>query len=316
MVETLNNSSNTEPRTVRVWRFLDGKPGHEKQTLGLTEALSDSVTVVVRDFDVRMPGTWCSEIKARLQKRRGIHDRPDLIVGAGHATHWPMLMTRIFCGGRTVLLMSPSLPVRFFDLVFVPRHDHRREAVNLIETLGVIGPMKPTEKDPGAGLILLGGANRHFEWRDERVLQQVQSLIRENPEISWTIFDSRRTPESMMKILTALADVEYMNWRDIASDSLASRLSSATQVWVTADSVSMLYEALTAGAVVGVIELPLKRPERSNKLTRGLVDLRETNRIQLFNEGPRLIMHHDVPEAMSEGRRCADIVLERLFFVA
>ena len=120
----------------------------------------------------------------------------------------------------------------------------------------------------------------------------------------------------MMETLTALDDVECISWRDVTSDSLASRLSAAAQVWVTADSVSMLYEALTAGAVVGVIELPLKRPERSNKLTRGLVDLRETNRIQLFTEGPRLIMHHDVPEGLSEGRRCADIVLERLFFVA
>ena len=120
----------------------------------------------------------------------------------------------------------------------------------------------------------------------------------------------------MMETLTALADVEYMGWRDVTSDSLASRLSSATQVWVTADSVSMLYEALTAGAVVGVIELPLKRPKRLNKLTRGLLDLREDNQIHLFHESPRLTMNHDARAAMSESRRCADIVLERLFFVA
>ncbi|MCS5567604.1 MAG: mitochondrial fission ELM1 family protein [Pseudomonadales bacterium] len=316
MAETLNNSSNADPRTLRIWRFVDGKSGHEKQTLGLTEALSDSVTVVVQDFDVRTPSTWCAEIKARLQKRRGTHCGPDLIIGAGHATHWPMLMTRLFCGGRTVLLMSPSLPTRFFDLVFVPRHDRRREANNQIETVGVIGPTQQAEKDPRAGLILVGGVNRHFEWRDEKVLQQIQTLIRENPEVSWAIFDSRRTPESMMDTLTAIAEVEYMSWRDVTSDSLTSRLSSATQVWVTADSVSMLYEALTAGAVVGVIELPLMRPKRPNKLTRGLMDLREDNQIHLFHESPRLTMNHDARAAMSESRRCADIVLERLFIVA
>ena len=120
----------------------------------------------------------------------------------------------------------------------------------------------------------------------------------------------------MMETLTALDDVECISWRDVTSDSLASRLSSATQVWVTADSVSMLYEALTAGAVVGVIELPLMRPKRPNKLTRGLMDLREDNQIHLFHESPRLTMNHDARAAMSESRRCADIVLERLFIVA
>ena len=83
---------------------------------------------------------------------------------------------------------------------------------------------------------------------------------------------------------------------------------------MTADSVSMLYEALSAGASVGVIELPLKQPKRSNKLARGLLQLRESGQIHLSHEGPRMIVKTE--PRTTESRRCADIVLERLFFIA
>jgi len=316
MAEQLTGTSNSSPRTLRVWRFVDGKLGHEKQTLGLTQALAEKIAVDVRDFDVRTSNTWGAEIKARLQKRTHAHCRPDLIVGAGHATHWPMLMTRLFCGGRTVLLMSPSLPAGLFDLVFAPHHDRRRGANNVIETLGVIGPTHQSEKDSNAGLILLGGVNRHFEWRDDEVFFQVEAVMRANPELNWTICDSRRTPSSMSSTLGSLTDGMFARWQDAAPDFLESRLPTATQVWVTADSVSMLYEALSAGAVVGVMELPLKRPKRSNKLMRGLLKLHENGQIHLSHESPRMPVKAVTSTTMSESRRCADIVLERLFFLA
>ena len=316
MAETLTRPANSIPETLQVWRFVDGKLGHEKQTLGLTQALAQKISVDVRDFDVRTSNSWGAEIKAHLQKRTLGHPRPDLIIGAGHATHRPMLMTRLFCGGRTVLLMSPSLPVGLFDLVFAPHHDRSREANNVIETLGVIGPTQPSEKDAKAGLILLGGINRHFEWNDDKVLCQIESVMQANPELDWTICDSRRTPSSMSGALNVLADGVYTRWQDATPDFLESRLPTAAQVWVTADSVSMLYEALSAGAVVGVMELPLKRPKRSNKLARGLLKLHENGQIHLSHVSPRMPIKAATHKTLSESSRCADIVLERLFNLA
>ncbi len=314
MTGQLSSSSNFSPRTLRVWRFVDGKLGHEKQTLGLTQALADKVSVDIRDFDVRSQGTWGAEIKAKLQRRTRVRCEPDLIVGAGHATHWPMLMTGLFCGGRTVLLMSPSLPVGLFDLVFIPQHDRSRRADNVVETSGVIAPARRAEKDAGSGLILLGGNNRHFEWSDDDVFRELQRVIRANPELDWTICDSRRTPSSMYGVLNNFTEGVFIGWRDSALDFLEKRLSTASQVWVTADSVSMLYESLSAGASVGVIALPLKKPKRSNKLARGLSQLREDGQIHLSHESPR--MPAKTQASTTESHRCADIVLERLFFIA
>ena len=120
----------------------------------------------------------------------------------------------------------------------------------------------------------------------------------------------------MSSTLGSLTDGMFARWQDAAPDFLESRLPTATQVWVTADSVSMLYEALSAGAVVGVMELPLKRPKRSNKLVRGLLKLHENGQIHLSHESPRMPIKAATSTTMSESRRCADIVLERLFFLA
>ena len=120
----------------------------------------------------------------------------------------------------------------------------------------------------------------------------------------------------MRGALYMLADGVYTRWQDATPDFLESRLPTAAQVWVTADSVSMLYEALSAGAVVGVMELPLKRPKRSNKLARGLLKLHENGQIHLSHVSPRMPIKAATHTTMAEGRRCADIVLERLFDLA
>jgi hypothetical protein len=73
MAEILTRPTNSTQGTLYVWRFVDGKLGHEKQTLGLTQALAEKIPVDVRDFDVRTSNTWGAEIKARLQKRTHAH---------------------------------------------------------------------------------------------------------------------------------------------------------------------------------------------------------------------------------------------------
>ena len=39
----------TRERTTVIWRFLDGRPGHENQVRGLSEALEDTVVGIRRD---------------------------------------------------------------------------------------------------------------------------------------------------------------------------------------------------------------------------------------------------------------------------
>ena len=293
------------------WRFTDGRPGHDKQSLGLLQALAAIVPLEVHVFDMRVGAMLWRQLRGHALQGQVDVPVPDLLVGAGHRTHLPMLAARLICGGKAIALMKPSLPHRLFDLIFVPRHDRYLRKGNLVETRGMICPHAEAPKREGFGLILLGGANRHLEWPLEAIARQVERIASAAPDTQWSVCDSRRTPAGFRRALKPLSNLDYRHWRDTASDYLENALAAARYVWVTADSASMLYEALSAHASVGVIALKRKRPRRQDKLSRGIRLLQTQGHIHLNSDGYRLQGSLPPPHFFSESRRCASILAER-----
>jgi uncharacterized protein len=91
-------------------------------------------------------------------------------------------------------------------------------------------------------------------------------------------------------------------------DWLPAQLARAGQVWVTADSVSMVYEALTAGAAVGVLETPRQRPSR---VSRGLERLAVESWVTPFADWRPGRTLHRPPGIFNEAERCARWIVER-----
>ena len=294
-----------------VWRFMDGKPGHEKQSAGLLQALAEFTPLAVYEFDMRFKALLWRQLHRNLRHRPVDIPSPNLVVGAGHRTHVPMIVTSAVCGGRSVVLMKPTLPHRFFDLIFVPRHDRYRRKGNVVETRGVICPSDSTAKDPGRGLILLGGTSRHFEWSSDYVLGQVAAIARASPEVDWEVCDSRRTPTDLGRALPRLPNLAYRPWQSTPGDFLERALRAAYSVWVTADSASMLYEALSVRAYVGVIALKQKPVARDNKHARGIELLLSQGHVFSTRDGFRLQGRLLPPHFFPENRRCAKIVHDR-----
>lgn len=299
-----------------VWRLLDGKIGHEKQSAALVEGLAALSPVDGHNFDVRGRGRFRRQaLKSALSTGAtpSRAPRPALIVGAGHGTHLPMLIARRVWGGKCVALMKPTLPAALFDLVFVPAHDRSRRKPNLVETEGVICAAPAASKDQRRGLILLGGESRHFAWRGEAVAATVSAIVQAAPEVFWTVCDSRRTPQRFEQALPVAANLRFRSWRAAPPGFLGEALATAAYAWVTADSSSMLYEALAAAAVVGVIDLPAKR-RGLNKHARGIAELRAAGRVRRSSESCHLptLGSGQVRVREAENRRCARIVMERL----
>jgi mitochondrial fission protein ELM1 len=241
-----------------IWRLMDGKPGHENQTLGLVRALERlaaergmdaprCIDMPLEDFSYTL---WDWLFK---RFRPGfLQPRPDFIIGAGHRTHWPMLCARRSFGGKTIALMSPSLPLSWFNTVVIPEHDNRSDR-NVIVTRGVLNAMQPGEKQVGKTLVLVGGEGKHFAWDDAAVYQAVAQLAQTNDEL--IITDSRRTPKALRLRLQAEFATRYQPWESCPNGWLHAQLASAETAWVTEDSVSMIYESLSAGCRVGLIAL-------------------------------------------------------------
>ncbi len=248
----------TPRRRLTVWRFTDGKPGHDNQSRGLLAALAARVALDSYELKPLAPGAaFISWLRGRYHEG-GHLPTPDLIVGAGHRTHWSMLAARRARGGRVIVLMRPSLPLAWFDLCIIPAHDRPPQRRNVIATEGALNRIRPAaDRDPRSGMILIGGPSRHYSWDQTGLLQQVRGVL-ERQHLNWTVATSRRTPAATEQALASLAGngVRMVLAHQTDPDWLPERLRSASEVWITADSVSMVYEALTAGANCGLLAVP------------------------------------------------------------
>lgn len=294
-----------------IWRFTDGKRGHENQTLGLVEALCRLTPCEVKTLTITKG--WSSLFDWLFKRFPAGYTlpKPDLIIGAGHATHWPMLAARRAHGGKIAVLMKPSLPLAWFDQVIAPEHDDLTETPNRLQTKGPINRIRPGHHDERTGLMLIGGPSSEYGWNETALLKQIHLIALHQPEITWHLTTSRRTPAGFMANVEKLGlpNLHAADHNKISQNWLPEHLAQSAQVWVTPDSASMVYEALTSGAAVGCLELPFLKPGR---VARGLQNLVRENRVTEFPEWERSGILKPNTQALNEAERCAKTLLQWL----
>jgi mitochondrial fission protein ELM1 len=295
-----------------VWRFMDGKSGHENQTAGLLAALRDRAPV----DDYQLQAASCrpslvSFISGRIPFGRDL-PAPDLIVGAGHATHLPMLAARRARGGRVIVLMKPSLPCAWFDGCVIPEHDGPRRKGNILVTRGALNRVRYSkDKNPDEGLFLVGGPSAHVNWSSESVAGQISRIIQRSPDMHWRLATSRRTPVDFAGVLGALPaeSLTIVPFGQTTPDWLPAQLASAGRVWVSEDSVSMIYEALTSGAVVGLLSVTYRK--KSDRLAQGIKVLLQEALVTGFDSWQQGAELHRPGVPFDEAGRCSDWILEQ-----
>src|SRR5690606_33820242 len=119
-------------------------------------------------------------------------------------------------------------------------------------------------------LVLIGGPSKHHGWSDVDMLEQLRRLQQLSPEVRWTLTTSRRTPSAFERQLRsqfhAPADRPGTNVVPFAETGpgwLADHLSRSANVFVSEDSISMVYEALSVGADVGLLTVPRRKRSRN-----------------------------------------------------
>ncbi len=307
-------------RPLVIWKFDDGLRGHENQTSGFVEAFARRTDV--RQYIVCVPrgAAQFGEVWTLLHGSKYRHwPDPDLLVGAGHSTHFPLLAGRRARGGRSVVVMSPSLPARWFDLVICPNHDRIPGAENVIVTRGALNRARcTTGKKTDEGLILIGGPDRYYGWSADELAAQIRRVLERSPGVQWLAASSRRTPTEFLAHLNRLGmpNLRTFPVEDVDVDWLPKRLESAATVWVTEDSVSMIHEAITAGAATGLLAVPrLNSPDPSATrwFEKGIGTLIADAMVTYFCawDGGRALAPPATP--LDEAQRCVDWILERWF---
>lgn len=252
-----------------IWRFRDGKVGHERQSAGLIQALQ-----VIRRFDVHEFGA--GEINPYwrwINKSFPTNaPRPDLIIGAGSACQAPMLAAQRTHGGKTIYLMRPKFPLGCFDLCVIPSHDFPPVRDNVLESEGVLNDLTPKQTDTnGQDLILIGGPSKHHSWDTEYLVTQIKELVVKSPDKRCLLSTSRRTPVATINVLARIQGVDYKRFDQLEPTWLTEALGQANAAWVTADSISMMYEVLSVGANLGILDVPVARNDRITAVAQSLI---------------------------------------------
>ncbi len=292
---------------ISIWRFTDGKAGHENQSAALVEGLQrlasfECHSVPIKDF------RWRDRFDSMPAG-----ERPSLVVGAGHQTHSALLAAARRFDCPSVVLMKPTLPTAFFDLCLIPQHDlsaRRTPPDHVLATTGMlnrIGPDLPPKEDHG--LILVGGPSKHYGWDEASLCEAIARITSSETRLIWQLTDSRRTPAPFLAALPATG-FSFHAHQDTGPDWLPAQLGTAREVWVTEDSMSMIYEALTARCGVGLLPVPVRNPR--SRVVRGNCQLAADGWVTPFAdwEGGPL---PGSPEPLHEASRCAREVLQRFF---
>ena len=291
------------------------------QALGFTEAAGLAPRLV--SVAPRLPWRW---LPGRLWpvplRGIGIVAPPEpLAIGCGGKAA-PVLAALQRMGRLTVQIQHPRMDPRRFGQVVVARHDglagpnvvvtrtalHRVTAARLaaarLEWAARLAHMpRPLVA------VLVGGSNGRFRLEQAEghaVAGQLAGLMRLDGA-GVAVTPSRRTAPAVVAALrAALAPLGGTVWDGTGENPYFGLLACADAIVVTADSVSMVSEAVATAVPVLIAELP----GHSRRIGAFLDGLGRDGRVRSFRG--RLEMWHTSP--LDDTQEAADTVRRRLGF--
>lgn len=257
----------------------DGKAGHRSQAVGLYKAIQRNSAQSVSFQEISIAQLPILGLCAGMLAHRinAVSQAPDYIIGVGsHTQLRVLLLGKVFPQAKTVILMKPNFPFSWFDHVIIPEHDGVAEFGNVILSKGALNPIINEQRHHlNRILIALGGSSKRHQWDNEKVLQAVQQIAEQNPQAEIILTTSRRTPADFLDLLNEqpfAGQLQIFPVEQTPQGWIFEEMQQAEAVWVTEDSVSMIYEALTAGCRVGVIQIDRLKQDRIVKSVDALLE--------------------------------------------
>lgn len=289
----------------------DGKAGHRSQAVGLYKAMQrqSNIEVTFQEISIQELPIF-SLLKAIWARGFGLFEKKaDYIFGVGsHTQARVLLLGRVYPKAKTVIMMKPNFPVNWFDYAIIPQHDGVKESMHVITTQGALNPIvNENRHQPNRILIALGGNSKRHQWNDEKVLSSIQRLVENNVHATFILTTSRRTPDTFLETLAQqnfYSKLQIFPVEHTPQGWVFEEMQKAEAVWVTEDSVSMIFEALTAGCKVGIIKINRLKEDR---ITCSIDQIIQSNLVsdQTFIE---MLVE---PHAFKEAERVATCLLAK-----
>ncbi len=280
----------------------DGKIGHLRQSQGLATALSklyksEIITLPALNFRQIVKESFLSNCPLSQYKN-------SVVIGAGHKTHSTLLLFRYKYHCKTIVLMKPSFPKSWFSYCVIPRHDKVTPTKNTIISEGALNTLslESTNKTRNTILILVGGLSDNCQWSNEVIYRQIEEKIQNKNHYKITLSTSRRTPSSFLENLPSSISrlITVIPFDQVDSTWLPLQLLRTDEAWISSESVSMIYEALSADCNVSLLDVP----KLKTKIRNNIQYLKDENYFNSTVHSPRL----------NESQRIADLLIKRGLF--
>ena len=269
----------------RIWVLLGHRKGDNNQLLVLARALD-------LPFETR---SMRYNILRKIPKRILDHQLisvlpsarawlrppwPDLVLGIGHRSVPVARHIRLASRGRTKLVQlgNPRIHPRNFDLVITTPQYGIEQYENVIQLpLAMASPPSPavaTDEEHAFfkalrrphRLLILGGPNKHWYVAVTDAAKAARTLVQRCTKDGGTliVIGSPRTELEVIDVLKGLIARTRHLFVGGAMPTYRAMLDDADEIFLTADSVSMLSEAVFTGKPVGMIPIRLS--------PRGVID--------------------------------------------
>ena len=265
-------------RPVRVWAILGPHRGDNNQVLALAEALElpfEAKLLTYNQLRRLQPALLGSTFKSVERRSRGVleGDPPDLTISTGHRSVPVVREIRRRSGGRTRLvhLGYPRISPAHFDLV-VPTPEY--PIPDLPNVMRIPFALSLAHADEGSTtdreqlsklphprrLFVLGGPTLYWELPVRDMLAALEQLLERAACEGGSVLaiGSPRTPRPLLQAVgrrLAAADVPVLMAPREGSPSYRSLLAAADEIFVTADSVAMVADAVNTGKPMGIIPI-------------------------------------------------------------
>ncbi|MEM9224286.1 MAG: ELM1/GtrOC1 family putative glycosyltransferase [Pseudomonadota bacterium] len=270
----------------------DGVPGHDRSSLGVVAALKDRhdlATNWLRISENKPRSRRMARVAAALSEperwlAKGVslgpniaadgiggegvlHDWPpraDIVVSTGPSTAAANIAAARRYGARNIYCGFPKRPVLGYSLILSPVPS-RSASVALtarpseINAENLLEPRELARDEDRTVAVLFGGESKHYSYTAqdmETLADSLRAVLQDAATWECHVYDSRRTNDrTFAAFATAVADEPRIALHRFVDGGLGSNSAAfdADAVIVTADSLSMMTEALAAGRPTHVV---------------------------------------------------------------
>ena len=279
----------------KVLILSDGKPGHRNQAIALARHLklpfdtvevhfrprvSKAISYLLDHLHLHYPGLFSLS--------SSIDEAYCALIAAGSESYYA---AKTLGKAHNIPVVAVMLPKGYryddFELIVAPEHDHPPLLPNIraipvnpcwVEPAGVI------HLQPGERLVslIIGGSNQVYAMDPNSLRPVIEDIFQKFQNFQIMVATSRRTLKDVDDMLRTFPFTQLFLYSEDPVNPIPDFLALSDYVFLTADSTSMISEAVSFGtACVEVVPLNTRRPP--GKFARLTSRLEELGCLHIFD---------------------------------